>query len=134
MAIIEWEERYSVGSSVMDGHHKQLFDIYNRLYTEISKGQGINVVQGSLNELVDYTKYHFAEEEKMLASVNYPDLEMHKGLHKKFISDLENVRHDIANGMEYIALIKLLSSTRSWLQEHILQIDAGYSHLVKAYS
>jgi hemerythrin len=132
MALFEWDEQYSVGSTLMDEHHKRLFDIINRLHAAMTEGKGANIVCDVLKELVDYTKYHFSEEEKMMAEIGYPNLEMHRIQHEKFISDIESIKGEVEKGVEFLAAIKVLRSTQSWLQNHILKVDAGYSSLIKA--
>ena len=134
MAYFEWENKYSVGHTLMDSHHQKLFDIINRLHEAMLQGQGGSIAQDIIKELIDYTRYHFGEEEKMLADVNYPKLSMHKDLHQKFISDLHEIEHNVTKGVEFLTAIKLLRSTQSWLQDHIMEVDAGYSDLVKNYS
>lgn len=35
--LIEWQDSYSVGISLIDGQHKKLFDWINEFYTAINK-------------------------------------------------------------------------------------------------
>ena len=131
MKLIEWDDKYSVSSDIMDDHHKKLFDIYNNLYTHINQGKGITVVGETLDELIEYSKYHFSEEEALLEKISFPDLKNHKMQHMQFIADLVKVHADIESGLEYVALINLLDTTRKWLQDHILVDDIKYADFVK---
>ncbi len=41
-----------------------------------------------MQELIDYSKYHFAYEEKLLRDISYPKIESHIECHKKFIEKI----------------------------------------------
>ncbi len=132
MALIDWSDNFSVGSQLMDDHHKKLFDIFNRLHEAMKAGQAATVLDGIMRELIDYTRYHFGEEEKMLERVGYTQLEMHKGLHRKFVSELEGYEKDIRDGGQAVfAATQVMNSSLIWLRDHILTIDKGYTPLIK---
>jgi hemerythrin-like metal-binding protein len=131
MALIDWSDNFSVGVQLMDDHHKKLFDIFNRLHAAMKAGQGDTVLDGIMKELIDYTRYHFGEEEKMLERVGYTQMEMHKGLHRKFVAELEGYEKDISGGMAVFAATQVMNSSLVWLRDHIMTIDKGYTSLVK---
>ena len=50
-----------------------------------------------LDELVNYTKFHFTNEEKFLEKINYPQFEEHQKKHLAIIEDLMNLIMGLMN-------------------------------------
>ncbi len=133
MALIDWTDSMSVGVQLMDDHHKKLFDMFNRLHEAMKAGRGDVVIGNIMVELLEYTRYHFGEEEQMLQRIGYTQMEMHKGLHRKFISDLEGYDADVKKGMAVFAATQLLNSSVAWFRDHVMTIDKGYTELAKQH-
>jgi len=133
MALFDWSNEYSVGVSLMDSHHKKLFDIINRLHGDVKNKAADSQIGVHIRELLDYTIYHFGEEEKMLTSCNYPNMSYHKGLHQQFIADLQAAKKDVDEGMAVFAATRVMNSSVEWLKQHILTVDKGYESLVKQH-
>jgi hemerythrin len=133
MAYIEWDNKYSVGSALMDQHHHQLFDILNRLHESMKLGHGEEVIGDILKELVDYTHYHFNEEEKLMQRVGYPHLEEHKKIHEAFKGQLTKFADEVAEGLAIFVATQVLNVGVDWLQNHILKADADYAELSRKH-
>ena len=58
------------------------------------KGQAKEEIASLLLFLDEYTKKHFADEEKYMASVNYPELEKQQTMHRGFIGELDKLEKD----------------------------------------
>ena len=71
MALIAWNDSYSVKVKQMDEQHKKLVEMINQLHDAMKVGQGKQVVGDVLNALVSYTKTHFASEEGCHRYSNY---------------------------------------------------------------
>jgi hemerythrin len=67
MALFDWKEDYSVGVASIDDQHKRLIAWINRLHEAMTAGAAGNVMEQTLADLIDYTVYHFATEEKLFA-------------------------------------------------------------------
>ena len=75
--FVEWEDKYSVGIKKIDNQHKKLIEIINRLY--YSRGNRPHTVLGkTIQELIEYTKTHFTDEERLMRENGYPDYQAHK--------------------------------------------------------
>jgi len=128
--FIEWNEKYSVHIEEIDGQHKKLFSIINSLHDAMKAGKGIEVIGNLLGELVDYTYYHFAAEEKYFRLCNYPHFDVHKSEHdlmRNLVADLK-VRFD-ANAQAII--IEVMELLRDWLSDHVLGSDQKYGSFLK---
>ena len=66
MAMVEWDDVYSVDIQEIDEQHKCLIEIMNELYTALANKANRDLVAEVLNKLVEYTKVHFAVEETLM--------------------------------------------------------------------
>jgi len=131
MGMYDWEERYSVGVGLMDDHHKKLFHIVSRVHEAVRGDQADDKLRGLIDELLEYTSYHFQEEEKMLERIGLPTLGEHRTQHDKFIADLRAFQREAKGGMTSSAAFKVLNTTVAWLRNHILKVDMGYKDLAR---
>jgi len=131
MALMTWEDSYSVHVPMIDEQHKRLFALVNQLHEAMSKGKANDVMSRVLGELVSYTKTHFAAEEKLLQSKNYPDLKAHQAQHQKFVEKVELFQKEFAGGKITVSG-EVMNFLRDWLSGHILKTDKRYSEFVAA--
>lgn len=114
-----------MGDERMDEQHQALIGYINDFYAVAEKGdlEGCKKVFG---RVVDFTRYHFNDEEKMLEKINYPDLSKHKFIHKQLVSRVTELGAKLDSGdKQSPAEIKLF--LKSWLTAHIKGIDMKYS-------
>lgn len=131
MQICEWNQDYAVGVTVLDKHHRRLFEILNELFTLMDKGSEDGPILHVIDELLDYTHYHFEEEENIMAEIGYPELEQHRQLHKELIDLLKGFASEAQNGMAIFVAIKVANAGLEWLKSHILSVDHKYSEFIK---
>jgi len=109
-----WSEKFSVHIEEIDNQHKKLFDLYNRvhLFAEDEHDK-----KRTLKSLMDYASFHFADEEKMMFSVGYPEPEFqrHKKQHKLFVERIVQLQSE--------PLWTMLDYFREWLLLHVLAED-----------
>ena len=77
MALLTWQEKYSVGIKEIDNQHKQLIDMINELNDAMLAKRGKEVLMSVLNKLAAYCVTHFTNEEKMMSTHDYPDFAEH---------------------------------------------------------
>lgn len=126
MALFTWDDKFSVKVSEMDRQHKRLFDIINRLHDEMKAGTASKSMPVIVNELLDYTKKHFGQEEQLMKKHNFPGLAEQESLHRKFVAEIEKVKQDIDSGKPVFAT-KTMTFLKDWLLGHIVGIDKKYS-------
>ena len=131
MAIFEWDDKYSVKIVLIDSHHKKLFDIMNKIYDLMAAGADDDSIIRIIGELLEYTNYHFGEEEKMMERINYPDVNNHKQYHRDFVSKLTEFYTSAKNGKAIFVAIKVADMGVDWLKTHILTIDARYKKYIE---
>lgn len=122
----EWNESYSVGVKKFDEHHKKLFSIMTSLVdsSKKSNGEGPNI-HNTLKELLDYTVYHVAEENKAMTLHGYPGFEKHKLEHDEFIAKINDYYSMIHYGSEPPAS-DIIEFLKDWIDNHICKTDQMY--------
>ena len=128
MPFFVWTDDLSVKVRVIDDQHKKLFRIINTLHEAMREGRGRQKVEETLEELVDYTVYHFGIEEKYMQQVNYPDYYNHKAQHDAFAKKIAAFRK--AHEKNQFGLSnELMLFLRDWLTNHIMGTDKLYSEM-----
>lgn len=128
MSYFEWSSDLSVKVETFDNHHKKLVDLLNMLHSAMAKGQGKEKVAGIITELANYTKYHFAEEERQMKIYNYSGYEQHRKEHEAFVKKVEEFAAKLEAGSVALS-VSVLNFLRDWLSSHILKTDKQYSIL-----
>ena len=122
---LSWSDEYSVGVEVLDQDHQRLLHLINNFQTAAHYNTGERFVRQALDELIDYTKTHFAREEQLMQENGYPDFEVHKLQHEQMIAkvgeEVERFERDPDGSVE-----ELLSFLKEWLIHHIQGTDKEY--------
>ena len=122
MSLFQWKEEYLVGQADIDRQHKHLFQLADQLHSAMTTGKGNAVIGKTLAELIDYTKHHFAAEEKLMQKSHYPDYAAHKAVHDKLTAQVVGFQTEFAAGRSSMS-IQLLQFLKDWLQHHIGETD-----------
>ncbi len=119
-------DEYMTGIELVDSEHKKLFDIMGRvnalLHNEDLYDRFDEIVE-LINELKDYTQFHFTDEEKLMGEYHYSGLEAQKKAHKGFIDELDKIDLDAVDDNQEAYLSDLLEYLLRWLTHHILGMD-----------
>ena len=126
MALFNWKEEYSVSVRKFDDHHKKLISLINELHEGMLTGKHKDIVGNTISELLKYTKYHFGEEEKLMAVNRYPGLAEHKAQHEAFTKKVLEFIAKYEAGKATVTL-DVVNFLREWLKGHILQTDKKYT-------
>ena len=122
MAMMEWNDGLKVGHSLIDRDHRKLVALINALGDAMSTGQGKDVCGGILDELVNYTRTHFAMEERLMSEYGYADTAAHKAEHAGLVRDVIAFQRQYAAGTAMLS-VSLLHFMMEWLTHHILESD-----------
>ena len=82
MTIVEWSDRFKIGDAEIDNEHWELFSLINDLNDKQSIGVPPASTSFALIALVNYIEAHFDHEERLMKEGGYPDIEVHKQVHK----------------------------------------------------
>lgn len=123
--IFPWNDNFNIGVQIIDEQHKILVKILNQLASHIAFKADIPTLNVILDELVDYTVFHFQAEEGIW-NQHFPNdcLELeHKKTHTGFVETISRAREQIASESEEAVIESLLSFLTRWLATHILEKD-----------
>lgn len=124
--FVSWDEGYSVGIQAIDDEHKKLLSLINNLQTAVLYPTGETFERQALGELVDYTKYHFQREEKLMEEYGYPEFEPHKRQHEEMIAKVGAYMDAYEKDRES-TIDALTGFLKTWLIDHIAGTDQKYS-------
>lgn len=125
MKFSEWNDSFSVGYPKIDEQHKVVFDIINDLYDSIMNATSSNIIEKIVEKMVDYTRYHFGEEEILFDQFEYEHKALHEIEHKKFVKKSEEFLASVGKNDNLLS-IQVLNFLRDWWIKHILYHDKKY--------
>ncbi len=138
MILIEWSDKLSVNISIIDEQHKKLISYLNELYTFMKAGKGREIVGETLNNLIDYTNFHFKTEEDFFNKFNYPDKIFHEQEHNEFINKVIKINNDYHNSKSSASITSLTTTAIEvsqflyhWISNHIMKTDKKYEAFLK---
>jgi hemerythrin-like metal-binding protein len=129
--FIAWQPGYDLGVASMDEQHKQLVRLMNDLFDAMQKKE-VKPIVDILDGLVQYTEYHFEQEELLMELNNYPELEGHAEIHHGFSGKIERFKQSYLEGKEDLSE-ELLDFLQKWLINHILVQDKAYAPHIKKF-
>ena len=139
MAFFEWDPRFSVNIAEIDQQHKKLIGFINRL-NEVMQPRDQDMLKSAMkeliiqasviNEMVDYSRYHFSTEEGYMLKYSYPDYERHEKEHEFFIHEVRMFKTDFDNG-KVVLSIQIMQFLKKWMGNHILGTDKAYEPFLR---
>ncbi len=127
-----WTPDLSVGVDLIDDQHKMCFEKAEALFEAGKNHQAKEYIGELLDFLSDYTKKHFADEEKYMLSINYPGYAEQKKEHEAFIVQLVRLKADYeASGGSLMVILNANQMVVTWLTRHISNMDKKIGQFAK---
>ena len=117
---------FKTGVPSIDEEHQMLFDIIGRIYDAIEVElvhDKFDLILDILDELKEYTRVHFVDEENYMREIGFDGLAQQEILHQKFIETLADVNLDDVDDNQIEYLYEVLNFLQNWLVNHILKVD-----------
>lgn len=127
---MQWLDDYNIGVSNIDQQHKKLTNTLNRLQDSLTTTYIDKQMATTLKFMVSYTQHHFSEEEELMASIGYPDIDQHKTLHKHLINDVRGILLKLKK-KEQINANELIDFLINWLKDHIIDEDIKIGNYIR---
>lgn len=83
------------------------------------------------NDLLLYTKTHFAAEEQAMIAHGYPGYEDHKARHEKMTRKVRDLHEQFRQGV-LSSPIQITNFLKDWLTRHIMETDRKYGPFLAA--
>jgi hemerythrin len=126
MEFMPWSDDYSVRVLQLDAQHKHLVGMINGLVEVMQRGAKPDELAALLEDLLDYTRYHFETEEKLMARAGYAGLADHRAKHAAMRAEVERLLAAAQTGNATTAM-KLMAFLKNWLAKHINGTDKLYA-------
>ncbi|QJB55022.1 bacteriohemerythrin [Pseudodesulfovibrio sp. zrk46] len=124
--MMQWTDELSTNIREIDEQHIRLINLINALQKAMVSGKGKEAVAQVLEELKDYTVFHFAHEETLFEEYDYPETEGHVQAHKMFVEKVVEFEQKILSGKASVTM-EVLDFLKDWLVKHIMGVDHRYS-------
>ena len=131
MWISDWSPKYTVNHPVIDDHHYALFRHVDRLSKAIIEKKEHELIDELLGSLLGHAKVHFADEERFLSQVNYPDLSQHKEAHERLVARVQDFHRRHKDGDSAVAEEMSRFMLIEWFVHHIIGMDELYAPYFK---
>lgn len=125
MPLMVWSDRLSVGVKLIDDDHKRLLSLANDLHDAIVDRRGKEQLGNTLEELLNYTRFHFAREEQFFLETTYAEAATHKVEHDGLTAQVEQIQVRFNAGSPALTL-EVMNFLKDWLFDHILGSDAKF--------
>ena len=131
-ASCTFTDEYLTGIEIIDEEHKELFRIIEEVHEVIAddvRADKYDEITGLLEELRNYTKSHFKDEEEYMESIQYKGLEAQRVAHELFCNRLDEMDLDEIDAHQEETLEELIAFLLEWLVTHIMQMDKKISRV-----
>lgn len=132
MALLHWENRYSVGIAAVDHEHQELIELVNRLYDEATKLGSKDTVLDFFGDLFKAISSHFALEERFMRERGYDQLVQHKTDHERLLDEVRDIMEDFEASDRFDERV-LAQRLDAWFSRHFETHDARLHHALGAH-
>ena len=126
MALIDWNESFSVNVRQIDAQHRQVIEMINSLHAAMQSGKGRQEVGEIIRKMVEYTRQHFSTEEKLLSEHGYAGYQAQKAAHDAFTARVTDFERQYQSNPLVLSL-EVMNFLKEWWTGHILGEDQKYS-------
>jgi len=124
--IMQWSDDLSVNIREIDEQHLRLINLINKLHAAMRSGKGMQATAAVLDELKQYTVFHFSSEEAMFEEHGYAGQVNHVATHKAFVQKVLDFEQQILSGKSSVTM-EVMNFLKDWLVKHIKGVDKKYS-------
>lgn len=128
-----WKESFIVGDALIDAQHRAFFDEIAAVAEALDRGEGREAVIAFYRTFYAALRIHFRDEEAMLASFAFPDLEEHQAEHQALLASVAAVEGMLLAGDEIDQWRFVVKRLFIALVEHIAGTDMRYKAHVRRF-
>ncbi|MFN3076590.1 MAG: cyclic nucleotide-binding domain-containing protein [Alphaproteobacteria bacterium] len=89
---LHWQTQFNLDVPSLDAHHRKILELTNQVLRSITHGRSRSRIAEDVSSLLDFTRFHFSQEEAMLREANCQDMENHVRHHQQWLKDLEDLQ------------------------------------------
>lgn len=123
MALLQWNNAFSVGVPAIDHEHREMIGLINELHASLVNDKSDPTIEEFLGEVHARIAAHFALEEKLMREHRYDEFDAHKADHERLLDDIREIMdaYDADPELDEPAFSRRLDA---WFSTHFLTHDA----------
>jgi len=126
MTYFEWSDAIEVGHAEIDAQHQRLLQLGEAIVESLTDPNQHKPSAAPLRALIDYVQEHFAYEEGLMRSADYPGMDQHVKHHASLLKELRTYFFRVQRG-DHSNPVGLISFLWNWI---VLHIDSADRELV----
>lgn len=136
VSAFTWSDRLATGIADVDSQHRYLIGLINRVGDLCMPGSEVSTIKAVLDELLNYTVYHFSNEEQMMQKYAVSEhhqnihLKAHEAFRKQATLAADLIRNSDTNAASMLP--QLLDYLTRWLLQHIMVVDQRMAREITA--
>ena len=129
---LTWTPSLAIGHELIDSQHIQIFGHFDEFAEGCANGRAKETLILLHGKLKEYADTHFREEEEIMQTSNYPEIEEHKREHRVFQKDIMRLAKEIkAENVTIMDIIQTNKFLVSWLTKHVQERDQSFGEFLR---
>ncbi|MDP6574129.1 MAG: bacteriohemerythrin [Rhodospirillales bacterium] len=127
---IIWSDDFLIGIEELDYEHRRLIENINELHRELLAHVDMDRVEDTLGGIHARMQAHFALEEHVMVSHEYPHYPEHKAEHERLLDEYTELMTKFERAPNLGDRVAMEDILRQWIVDHILTSDKKMSLMV----
>lgn len=118
--LVHWSDAHAVGIGVIDAQHRGVAELLAQLGDDLKAGRERDAVVATLRAIVEFTRKHFATEERLMARhPGWPMQAQHEQEHRKLLDDVAS----LSVALDERSMTLTMRFLQEWLVRHVETAD-----------
>ena len=118
--LLEWTDGFLVGDEDMDREHRNLHKLTYTFLTAFKEGKAQNILDVVLGELIEFTRKHFKNEEKLLRKFDRTQFIAQKDINDQLVRELMMLRDTYVDGK--LGVDDITPFFNDWILRHLKSV------------
>ncbi len=129
---LQWDDSLLLGHEEIDNQHRSIFAQLEKLSQAVQAGSPESILEELAIFLFEYTRVHFATEDKVMVEYDYPRIEEQRQEHGEFSRVANDLKSRIGlEGISREMAIEMSGKLFRWVVQHIKNHDRDMVNYVK---
>jgi hemerythrin-like metal-binding protein len=129
---IVWSDDFLIGIEELDYEHRGLVEDINKLHRDLLEDVDMDRIEDTLGSIHARMQAHFALEERVMVSHEYPHYPEHKAEHERLLDEYTERMTKFKRDPNLSDRGAIHSVLCQWIVSHILTSDRKMSLMVKS--
>lgn len=128
----EWKRAFSVGNAEIDGEHRSIYELAEKLQLAMLEGRGRAALDELIPALCRFIEVHLSHEEELMVSAGFPGIAGHRRAHAQLRTAVAGFQGRYQAGEETLT-IELMTFLARWLTEHTSGEDLALAQYLSSH-